>query len=406
MSKRANTGSFHPQSKRSRHDDEYNDRETTNELLESDIPGLARKRKNKLRLQGYESDSSEDDFFSSAKAHRAADKGKDGANTNVGANDGDEDMFGSGDDGSNMKTGAGRADDDSDESSDEDDIDGISKKSKKVRFLNIDDIEGQEFTSKETDADELNREVESFAARQQRISVENGKDRDGSKQDVNMMEASDGEDPEALTEDIDPEIGAEGSRINAPKIEAFNMREELEEGQFDANGNFIRREDEDTKEEEKHDLWLDGLSTKEIKAAAQADEARKQRERQAERDRTMDEESRPASMLMKQLLEVLDAAETPLEALQRLGPSKKKKKWQTKKKKNKGSQRQQQEEEEEEAESKELQEKERIRKVIVEKITDAADKLMSRGTQDIYELSREQIARLYSRDTGEEWRPL
>ncbi|KAK9476717.1 hypothetical protein V1514DRAFT_335996 [Lipomyces japonicus] len=359
-------------SKRSRAEGEE-DLVDENTLLETDIAGAVPKpsRRNKLRIEGYESDSSEDEFFSSARKARSKTEVQDDQ-------DDDENMFG--DDGDNNDDDDNKAAED-DVSSDEDDIDGVSKRSKKVRFLNIDEIEGQEFNSGSVDTESLNREVENFVA---------GKIK--SRMEIDNVE--DGVD-ENMTEDIDPEIGQTGSRLHAPQLEAFNMRSDLEEGKFDANGNFVREKEEEQEQraEERYDAWLDGLSKKEIRAAAQADELRRQKELQAELESARDDESRPASVLMAQLLSVLETTETPMEALQRLGPGKKTKKWGNKNRRKN----------EEKVETEEEKEKEKIRKQKVELITDAADKLLSRGVGEIYELPKEQIARMYTRDTGDIW---
>ncbi|KAF9983623.1 hypothetical protein BGZ65_001597, partial [Modicella reniformis] len=63
-----------------------------------------------------------------------------------------------------------------------------------------------------------------------------------------------------------------------PKIEGFNMKEELEDGGvIDETGNFIRKLDPDRF----HDSWLEGVSRKDIQAAHEAHE-RKVRQALAE----------------------------------------------------------------------------------------------------------------------------
>ncbi|KAK9390138.1 hypothetical protein V1515DRAFT_593056 [Lipomyces mesembrius] len=378
MSKRASTSATYKRARRRTSPNSSPDPDSRldeSELLEQDIPGAQPKqsRRNRLReVQGYGSDSSEGEFFTTAR------KARSGGNANgAGNKDEDEDMFAEADAPHDVNGNDAEADG---ESSDEDDLDGVSKRSKKVRFMELNEIEGQDLSVGENvDTEIVNREVENFAAKHAQQQKEKAKVVDGDDED------------EDVTEDIDPEIGLTGSRLHVPQLEAFNMRADLEDGQFDANGTFIRRPDADSKTEEMHDGWLDGVSRREIRAAAKADEVRKERERIADAQRRRDEEERPASALMDALLCELDATETPLEALQRLGPGKKKKWGNNKRKK-------------QEVETDEEREKERRRKENVEKITDAADKLMSRSVPDIYDIPREQIARLYARDTGEEWK--
>ncbi|KAK9245632.1 hypothetical protein V1506DRAFT_537882 [Lipomyces tetrasporus] len=394
MSKRASTSSTHKRARRRTSPDSSPDpdsRLNEADLLQQDIPGGQPKqgRRNRLReVQGYGSDSSEDEFFTAAHKARA---GGNGNASGAGIEDEDEDMFADED---TRNNGPGHGNDngvDGDgESSDDDDLDGVSKRSKKVRFLELNEIEGQDLTVGENvDAELVNREVENFVATHAQRQGNNFGIRNGKAKGDAMDE--DDEEEEDVTEDIDPEIGLTGSRLHAPQLEAFNMRADLEEGQFDAEGTFIRRMDAESKTEEMHDVWLDGVSRREIHAAAKADEERKERERIAEAERRRDEEDRPASALMGSLLGELDVAETALEALQRLGPGKKKKWGNNRRKKV-------------EVETDEDREKERRRKESVETITDAADKLMTRGVPEIYDLPRENIARLYTRDTGQEWR--
>ncbi|KAK9465001.1 hypothetical protein V1512DRAFT_267061 [Lipomyces arxii] len=334
------------------------------QLLEADVPGSGPKqaRRNKLKeVQGYRSDSSEDDFFTSARTARKV------------ADEEDQDMF----DVSDAKPTQHETEQDDDGSSDEDDVDGVSKKSRKVRFLDITEIEGQDLSrpdeDDEVDAEQVNREVEKFTAAHVQIDMP-----------VPIQSEKEENDVDDLPEDIDPEIGLTGSRLHAPKLEAFNMRADLEEGSFDQNGNFVRKSDAENDAQELHDIWLDGISSRNIRAAAKADEIRRKREREAEIAADKDQHDRPAQILFETLLHELQPTETPLEALQRLGPGKKKNKWLQKKKKIV-------------IESEEDLEKEQVRKTSVEAITDAADKLMSRGSPDIYETPRELILRMYNK---------
>ena len=63
------------------------------------------------------------------------------------------------------------------------------------------------------------------------------------------------------------ELGAGGKKSHAPKLDAFNMKNEQEEGRFDAQGNFVRKAaDPDAV----HDSWLEGVSKKDMKKAKEA----------------------------------------------------------------------------------------------------------------------------------------
>lgn len=365
--------------------------------MEQDIPGSAPKvaRRNKLReVQAYQSDSSEDDFFSSARKSRAAAQDKKGED---GGEDDDDDMFGNNEpaaDKSQIESQKNRGRDaEEGESSDEDDVDGVSKKSRKVRFLDISEIEGQELHPNEdhdiVDSADANAEFEDFM-RGQALSTSSSVEK-GKQNEMDLDEEGEQEE-----EELDPEIGLTGSRLHAPQVEAFNMRADLEDGAIDEDGNYIRTSTATSeKADEAHDAWLAGLSSSEIKAAKKADEARKERERQHEWQSIKEQEETTAAQLMATLMEQLEIAETPLEALARLAPGKKVKRNRNRRKMAAST----------EQENPEEQEKEKLRKEIVEVISDAADKLLNRGVRDIYDLTREQLARAYARDTGEQWQP-
>ncbi|KAK7202513.1 hypothetical protein BZA70DRAFT_285266 [Myxozyma melibiosi] len=370
------------------------------ELMEQDLPGSAPKiaRRNKLReVQAYASDSSEDEFFSSARKSRAESSGK--KDEDGGAeDDDDDDMFGGDSPKESGGKGAGRGEEagGGGESSDEDDIDGVSKRSRRVRFLDISQIEGQESADQDVvDAEEANAEFENFVKSRASATGLEGKGKEPAR-DMMDLDNEDDNNENQEDEELDPEIGLTGSRKHAPKVEAFNMRADLEDGAFDEDGNYIRTTSAtDEKAEEAHDAWMTGLSSNEIKAAKAADDARRERERQNELQSLREQEEVTAAEHMAKLMEQLEVAETPFEALARLGPGKKVKKNRNRRKAAAASS----------GETAEEAEKERARKTSVEAISDAADKLLNRGMKDVYEMSREQLARAYARDTGEQWRP-
>ncbi|KEY70419.1 hypothetical protein S7711_06587 [Stachybotrys chartarum IBT 7711] len=194
-------------------------------------------------------------------------------------------------------------------------------------------------------------------------------------------------------EGVDEEVGRGGLKKHAPKVEAFNLKEEMEGGRFDEQGNYVRKADDPDAE---HDAWLEGLSKKEMKKAA---EAHAQREAEARKQRIQDDGVLVADLL-KTLILRLEKAETPLEALARLGKGqtkvKKTPKWKLKKM-NKG------------AEGMDVDEdvkKDPVQARISESInaiTAAADKLLSRDFEEIYDQEREMLVREYRRETGEDW---
>ncbi|PHH65163.1 hypothetical protein CDD81_3294 [Ophiocordyceps australis] len=243
----------------------------------------------------------------------------------------------------------------------------VGGKKKDVRFLDAAVMEGEVETSKS-----------------------------GGRVRLDERESSDDEEDVELAiqeEGIDDEVGAGGLKRNAPKIEAFNLREEMEQGRFDDQGNYVRKaEDPDAV----HDNWLEGLSKKDMKKAAEAhdkriSEARKQR---------IAEDGILIGDLLKTLIVNLEKAETPMEALARLGRQmpKAKKVPQWKLKKLTKSAQSMDVDPQPADDSGHAGVKESI-----DAITDAADKLLSRDYQDIYEQEREVLVREFRRETGEDW---
>jgi CD2 antigen cytoplasmic tail-binding protein 2 len=211
------------------------------------------------------------------------------------------------------------------------------------------------------------------------------------------QESSDDEEDAALAaqeEDIDEEVGAGGLKRNAPKVDAFNMKAEQEEGRFDEAGNFVRKAaDPDAK----HDAWLEGVSKKEMKKAAEAHERREAELRQ----KRLDDDALLLPDILRTLILRLEKGETVLESLARLGKSqtktKKIPKWKLKK------QRQNSNDMDVDTEKPaEDPEQVKIRETINE-ITGAADQLLTRGQTEIYEQEREMLIRQYRRETGEDW---
>jgi CD2 antigen cytoplasmic tail-binding protein 2 len=177
--------------------------------------------------------------------------------------DGDDDMFAMGD-----KDARGDKEDE-----------GAAKK--KEAFLRLGDIEGQEFNESEDESDEDERaepEDEDAAERKKRAGM-------------------------------------------GYELSSFNMREEMEEGKFAADGTYVKTFDPHAV----HDRWMDGLDEKEIKKARRRkrQQDRVQREKMKAEEREL-EQSGGKSALELQLVAMLKRGETVLEALQRLGTKSKK----------------------------------------------------------------------------------
>ncbi|KAF8350631.1 hypothetical protein F5887DRAFT_940221 [Amanita rubescens] len=156
-------------------------------------------------------------------------------------------------------------------------VDGAGKK-KKETYLRLGDIQGQEFggaAGSETDSSDGSDEPEDEDDAERRKKVGMGFE-----------------------------------------LSSFNMREEMEEGKFTEDGNYVRNFDPHGI----HDRWMEGLSEREIKLAKRRkrQQERAQKEKMEAEEREIRESGGKAS-LEKQLLAMLKKGETVLEALQRLG---------------------------------------------------------------------------------------
>ncbi|KAF4961461.1 hypothetical protein FSARC_10170 [Fusarium sarcochroum] len=339
-------------------------------ILDADvIGGSAATKRGAVNLDGYDSDSDNETFNARAENRK---RGKvdileqldNYEPTNSGAaapgtaagDDDDDDMFAADDAGGEKEV------------PEEGDFDKNGRKKDKVRFLDADQILGVEDASRDKEGIRL--------------------DEEGSSDDEADVELA------IQEEGVDDEVGAGGLKKHAPKVEAFNLKQEMEEGQFDQDGNYVRKGGDP---DAVHDNWMEGLSKKEMRKAAAAHE---KREAEARKQRLEDDEIL-ISELLKTLILNLERAETPLEALARLGKKqtkpKKIPKWKLKKM-NKGAEGM----EVDGGENTEDPEQKRI-KTSIDAITEAADKLLSRDHEEIYEQERELLVREYRKETGEDW---
>lgn len=342
-----------------------------------------------VKIEGYDSDSSNEGYERKVVTEEKKRKGV--------QDDEDDDMFGGGDGDDNDEEGvaAGKV--------------APKKGRKEVRFLSLDEIEGQE-------SDNETEHVH--------ITQPNGK---GKGKDDDMSESeSESDDPEAHVADdvanLDPELGLGSLKKHAPKLDAFNMRSEMEEGRFDATGNFIRNAaDLDAV----HDSWLDGVSRKEMKRAKEAHEKREEEIRR--KARAADEIL--TSDMLSTLIFGMETGETILEALARLGKERKKKvaqaekdaglknglaggkkipKWKQKKRTVTAAADEMEVEgvvHQPTAEEEQVQKVDKHYKNQIETLTGAADALLTRGQLEIYDDTREMLMRQYKRETGEDWKP-
>ncbi|EFR00831.1 hypothetical protein MGYG_03835 [Nannizzia gypsea CBS 118893] len=322
-----------------------------------------RVRRNAVKVEGFESDSENEGFDARAEAKARAKKRESRAAD-------DDDMF------AELEEDFG-GNDDEDET-------GGAKNKKQVRFLETDEIEGQVNSSRAGGKVTLDT----------RSAGGKGKGRAVDEEEYDDSGSDVGDDVRAaLPTDVDKELGAGSKKQHAPLLDAFNMRAEQEDGRFDDAGNYVRKAmDPDAV----HDSWLEGVSKKDMRKAKEAAEKREEERRQ----QSLAADKVITSDVLKTLIQHLDRGETIIEALGRLGKGlKHRPKWQNKNKRN-------QKKSNGAAEDVEMQEedpKEAEKKRAVEKITEAADILLSRGQTDIYDTERELLTRLYQRETGEPW---
>ncbi|RPD66135.1 hypothetical protein L226DRAFT_566605 [Lentinus tigrinus ALCF2SS1-7] len=153
-------------------------------------------------------------------------------------------------------------------------------KKKKEEFLRLGDIEGQEFGEQSDKDDDDNEEPE---------------------------------DEDDLERRKKAGMGFE--------LSAFNMREEMEEGKFSADGMYVRTFDPHAV----HDRWMEGMDEKEIKKARKLhkQQERLQKEKQKAEEREL-QELGGKDHIEQELVGMLKKGETVLEALQRVGAKSKK----------------------------------------------------------------------------------
>ncbi|GFN99414.1 Cd2 antigen cytoplasmic tail-binding protein 2 [Plakobranchus ocellatus] len=203
-------------------------------------------------------------------------------------------------------------------------------------------------------------------------------DDDGKKYDV--LADDDIEGQEEATIEFDEET----------PIMPFNMREEMEEGHFDAEGTYIF-----DKTKEIRDNWIDNIDWVKVKHT-NPDDANTGTKRPFEgsdsSDEEEDEDTKNANMLKlyESILDILEKGETVAKAIRRLCKNKAKipsasQRWKAKKKKTTNSETSG--EEDQEAVNKAIAEQKQMLR-----LTELCDLLIQKGIMDIYETSYERIS--------------
>lgn len=341
---------------REQSDDEKNEEEV---LLEQDIEGSRPKQKRNVVKLDFDSDSNSD--------------GESNA-INEQIDEEDDDMFG--------------------ELSPQKDDDHKTKNSKKkARFLDVDSFEKR---LGEMEPGEHKLLLGSNVADDEKMNL--------TRMELDNNSQSDDDDDDEVNEsniDIDyfvnpdepndpdnqgsPNNKVVSAKKHEPKLEKFNLQDDMEEGQFDEEGTFIRT----AQDLEAHqDQWLSGVTKRDINKARVAHLHRLQEENELNTNVNFI----PKADLLATLIDRLDIGENPLEAMARMTPKRKHVSGKNKKLLSQTD-----------AKSS-LQEIDR--KKMVETITESCEKLLSdHGINDIYDLTREQLSRLYQKDTGTTYAP-
>jgi CD2 antigen cytoplasmic tail-binding protein 2 len=322
-------------------------------------------KRSAVNIDGFESDSSNEGFDARAAAKAKEKKEAEKAAAASKAEE-DNDMF------------ADLEEDLAPDGDADEDLGREGKKTKAVKFADLDQVE---------DLDEVE---ESKSGGHVHANLRNEKAREDEESSSAESEVGD-EVRAGLEDDMDAELGAGSKKKYAPKLDAFNLQAEKEEGNFDESLNFVRKAaDPDAI----HDSWMAGMSKKDIRKAKEA-QAKRERE---QRQKTRDDDALDTGDILGCLITLLQHGETSLEALARLAPKKEKKrpKWQVKKQKAKSG-----EMEVDEAPAA-LHNAEEKRRKAVDGITGATDVLMERGIIDIKD-TREMLMRHYRRETGQDW---
>ncbi|CAG8514943.1 12958_t:CDS:1 [Racocetra persica] len=324
-------------SKRVRFTDENS---VTNQEVEGDFEfdhgdflESAKKRRGAVKLEGYASDETDtsDDDGTERFNRRSGGEGSKGKATEEDL----EDMFAEEDPSSTSKQKV-----------------SYSSDKKKIRYLDSDEIVGQDYSSKD------------------------------------MFDDDSGE----------------------PVIEAFNMKAELEEGKFDEAGNYIRNKKDP---EAFHDNWLQGISRKDIEKARIAHE-KQEKERLLKEAQEASNDPMDRVSIWKELLTIMKCGETLLDTFQRLGggtgaKSKNKRTSRQYSKKPKGKSMEisepPQPPEQKELSAEEIQEQDR--KKCIERLTDLSDKMMALGHFDVYSDTWEQIWSNLKKEgaVSDDWNP-
>jgi CD2 antigen cytoplasmic tail-binding protein 2 len=246
------------------------------DLQEQERKRLQQGRKGRVVTAGYDSDEDSDEG-----EEEEADDGE--QNGKVAGVDEDDDMF-------TLEEGG--------------DAEAKTQKNGK-KFLELGNIEGQEFAHKDAEEEERDAELE--------LETDNEEYEVDEEEKEALHDADDVVQPLKKKKKSRPKPGDKDDM--GFEIDDFNMKNEMASGRFDEEGNYIANAKDPHAE---HDKWLTGhYSRKGIKEAKEAKE-RREKERKA-REKNQDNARLDEDECFMKLAELMEKGETVLEALQRLG---------------------------------------------------------------------------------------
>ncbi|KAI8059847.1 hypothetical protein BC940DRAFT_313096 [Gongronella butleri] len=248
------------------------------------------------------------------------------------------------------------------------------------------EAEGDAPSNKKDDNDD-DDDMDMFASAEAKAPEPKAKSKKLTVQDVEGQEMT-SRDIESDEEDNQDKVA----------ISAFHMRQEMEEGSFDQQGNYVRNSKDP---QAFHDQWMAGISKKDMAKAKEAQRKKNQEEADKEALRQAALPQTQADCY-RAILEYMLPGESVREALTKQGEGKKvplwKQKLEAKKNKNKPQI----------ASNKTLTpEEEERRKQNVEAITEIANQLLALGHYQVYDDTYELMVRhLRARDlVPENWVP-
>ncbi|CAH7674999.1 hypothetical protein PPACK8108_LOCUS9960 [Phakopsora pachyrhizi] len=292
-SQRSNSKKFKPEDssatkgnlKRMKRKNESGDDEDTEkdriDLDCDELNPIGKPRKGRVRVDGYDSDSSTEN-------NEVREKQKEKKND-------DDDMFGSGEEdeakGSNKKN---RKADGFNTKFEKIDVGMNLRKGAEAKdYLELGDIEGQEFgremdEDEEEEEDEEDEEDYQLGRSRRKISKKDRSkgtdfgDGDGLEDDYSNEEEDYVPGDEFANDDDAPRARRKSKKGMGFVMSKFNMAEELREGRLTADGNYVPSAKDP---EAAHDNWLEGVNKRAMK---QAREAKKRQDEEIRRRAAMD----------------------------------------------------------------------------------------------------------------------